>query len=356
VLLGLGLFITAGAVSQLLNPAFGIWFTEVFLFLGLGWVLLRAAGHEPLRFTGLAEGAPGPALFGFALGVANFFALVVPIQYTVQSLVPRWMLEAFDASRLFQSQTPLEMVLIVSGVSIAAPVCEEFFFRGIVQKNLLPPVLSRMGSVLVTAVIFSAFHLDPVGFLARVELGALFGLLLLRTGSLWPSILAHSANNLISTLLYLVAKEAGAMESQSETDPSAVLLLGAMGGLAMWGLLSAARRIPALWGPASEPAPVLRKPPPLPLLMLPWVVGATLALGALAVVDSRGIRLSMFDAQHPLPKVAKDAPDALHAERAALQELRARARRGEVPMQEYEEERVRQAKASAQKNEALPSP
>ena len=41
--------------------------------------------------------------------------------------------------------------------------------------------------MLVTAVIFSAFHFDPVGFVARVEFGVLFGALRLYTGSLWPA-------------------------------------------------------------------------------------------------------------------------------------------------------------------------
>ena len=57
---------------------------------------------------------------------------------------------------------------------------------------------ARAGLV-TTAFVFSAFHLDPVGFLARFELGLLFGLFFFRTGSLWPGIAAHAANNLVST-------------------------------------------------------------------------------------------------------------------------------------------------------------
>lgn len=344
--LGLLLFLTAGATTQLLNPAFGIWFTEIFVFFGLGWVLLRASGREPLRFTGLAHGAPLPALFGFVLAVANFFAFVVPIQFAMQAISPEWLLRMFDSSALFEGQTPVELALIVAGVSIAAPVCEEFFFRGLVQNSLMPPYMTRVGAVLLTSAIFSAFHLDPVGFLARVELGILFGVLLVRTGSLWPSILAHSANNLVSSTLFLLARDVGVSQAEAETDPGAVLIFASMGGLAMWGLLALARNVPALWGPGAlhEPdALSTERRPPVLRLLLPWVLGATLALVGLMVVDARGVRLSLLDTRTPLPRLEKNAPPERLDERARLKELRDQARRGEVPMEEYQRERVRLA-------------
>ncbi len=357
--LGLLLFLTAGATTQLLNPAFGIWFTEVFIFFGVGWVLLRYSGRDPLRYTGLSQGAPLPSLFGFALSVANFFALVVPIQYTVQALTPDWLQKMFDSSALFEGQTPLELALIIGGVSIAAPVCEEFFFRGLLQNSLMSPRLTRTAAIVVTSVIFSAFHLDPVGFLARVELGVLFGVLLVRTGSLWPSILAHSANNLVSTLIFLASRQAGVAQAEAETDPWAVLLLAAMGGAAMWGLLAATRAFPALWGPGEFPEPDFHASaqprPSLFRLLVPWVLGGTIAVTGLALVDARGIRLSTFDARYPLPPIAEQAPAGLHAERNALKELRAQARRGEIPVERYEEERVRQVERH-RLDDAKPTP
>jgi hypothetical protein len=82
--------------------------------------------------------------------------------------------------------------------------------------------------------------------------------------------------------------------------------------------------------------------PSLLRLLVPWVLGATITVTGLALVDARGIRLSLFDASHPLPPIAQDAPAALHAERTALKELRAKARRGEAPLEAYEEERLQQ--------------
>lgn len=351
--LALALFVTLGAFVQFINPAFGIWFTELFVFLGLGWVMLRFSGWRPVVYTGLMPAPRAATLFGFLLGVANFFALVVPIQYAAQSLAPDWLTKLFDSSRLFEGQTSLELALILSGVSVAAPVCEEFFFRGIFQKGLTPrPPASTVRALVVSAVVFSAFHLDPVGFAARTELGLLFGWLYLRTGSLWPSIGAHAANNLVSSVLFLAAKALGQDAGDAETDPRAVLALAGLGLVGLFGLLSAARHYPSVWGggarateeEAREPLPL----PSLARLLLPWVVGAMLALGAVAALDARGISLNFHDAQHPLPSLEKDAAPGLHAEREALRVLRASARRGETPMEAYYEERERQIRAHRQ--------
>ncbi len=352
--LALALFITVGGTVQFLNPAFGIWFTELFVFLGLGWVMLRYSGWRPQVYTGLAGMPRAATLFGFALGVANFFALVVPIQFTAQQLAPEWLTEMFDATRLFEGQTALELALILAGVTVAAPLCEEFFFRGIFQKGLAAqPSASPMRALVVSAVVFSAFHLDPVGFAARVELGLLFGWLYLRTGSLWPSIAAHAANNSVSAVLFLIAKALGQEAGEaSDTDPRAVLGLAALGWVAVLGMLSFARHYPVVWGPgtgaseaeAREPVPV----PSLARLLAPWVLAATVSLGVLAAVDARGISLNLHDAEQKLPTLPKDAPPGLQAEREALRKLRAAARRGELPMEAYHEERARQLQAHRQ--------
>ena len=348
--LALALFLTLGGFVQFINAAFGIWFTELFVFLALGWVMLRFSGWRPREYTGLTPAPRAATLFGFLLGVANFFALVVPIQYAAQSLAPEWLTKMFDGSRLFEGQTPVELALLLTGVSVAAPVCEEFFFRGIFQRGLTPaPPASPVRALVVSAVVFSAFHLDPVGFAARTELGLLFGWLYLRTGSLWPSIGAHAANNMVSSVLFLSAKALGQDTTESETDPRAVLALAALGLVGMSALLTAARHYPTLLGgqpratdeAAREPEPR----PSLATLLLPWVVGATLSLGALGALDARGISLNFHDAQHPLPELEKDAAPGLHAERKALQALRHSARRGETPMEAYHEERERQIHA-----------
>ncbi|MCY1079073.1 type II CAAX endopeptidase family protein [Archangium lansingense] len=346
-------FLASGVLVQSLNAAFGIWFTQIFVFLGLGWFVLRATGREPVRYTGLTFPGLAPVAFGFALGVANFFAIIAPIQYVSQSLLPQSWREIYDVADIFRGQSPVEMAFIVASVTIAAPVCEEFFFRGVFFQGLRAHGGPAMRALLFSAVVFSAFHLDPVGFLARVELGMLFGWLLVRTGSLWPAILAHTANNLVSTVLFFVARHFESPEQPAtQEDPRGLLILVALGCAALYALMAAAHRFPSLLGPPRPPEVLEAPENPVPLesaprllrLAFPWLLAATLSLGAYRALDPIGIQLSQIDMRYPLQSVPEDAPDALQAEREALFELRVRARRGEIPLGEYAQERARQSK------------
>ncbi|HYO73121.1 MAG TPA: CPBP family intramembrane glutamate endopeptidase, partial [Archangium sp.] len=114
-------FLASGLLVQTLNVAFGIWFTQIFVFLGLGWLVLRATGREPVRYTGLAFPGLTPVAIGFILGVANFFAIVAPIQYVSQSLLPESWREIYNVADIFRGQSPVELALIVASVSLGAP-------------------------------------------------------------------------------------------------------------------------------------------------------------------------------------------------------------------------------------------
>ncbi|HYO71137.1 MAG TPA: CPBP family intramembrane glutamic endopeptidase, partial [Archangium sp.] len=279
--------------------------------------------------------------------------IVAPIQYDAQSLLPPACGEIYDVADMFRGQSSLEMAFIVASVTIVAPICEEFFFRGIFFQGLRAHGGPAMRAVLLSAVVFSMFHLDPVGFFARVELGVLFGWLLVRTGSLWPAILAHTANNLVSMVLFFAERHLEMPEQPAAREQAkGILMLVILGGAVLWALLAATRRFPALLGPprsredlkAPEASVPLEPAPQLLRLAVPWVLAAVLSLGAYKALDPLGIQLSRIDRDFPLRSVPKDAPDALHAERAALFELRVRARRGEIPLGEYAQERARQSK------------
>src|SRR5438876_139597 len=83
--------------------------------------------------------------------------------------------------------------------------------QGLTQSSRDP-----LGMAVFVAAVFSAFHLDPVGFVSRFELGLLFGVLYWRLGSLWPGVMAHAANNITSTALFLMARSQG--DEDAEPD------------------------------------------------------------------------------------------------------------------------------------------
>jgi len=76
---------------------------------------------------------------------------------------------------------------------------EELFFRGTLQKifnHWKKPQLA----IWITAILFSAFHLQFYGFLPRLLLGVFFGYLLWWSGSLWLPVIAHFTNNALAII------------------------------------------------------------------------------------------------------------------------------------------------------------
>ncbi|MEW6430756.1 MAG: type II CAAX endopeptidase family protein [Myxococcota bacterium] len=312
-------FVTFGGLAQTMNLAWGLWTAEGLVFFGLPFVVVRRAGLLPLRLGGLDAGTPRGLGLGFAFGAINYFAWAVPLMALAQAFFPQRVVELFDSSAIFKHQTPVETVLLAVGVSVAAPLCEEFFFRGVLQPGLLEK-LEPPTAVVVSAFVFAFFHLDPVGFLARFEMGVVFGLLAWRSGSLWPSIGAHAANNLVSTALFFAAG------GDTEGDlawwvPSLSFAVG-NAGLALLVRLSAGK----LESP--RPAAIVEAPPPSwGRLVGPWLLGAAVLVGGLLAVDWRGVQLGFVDALVTLDR------DARKDER--LWALRDQARRGEIPLDEY---------------------
>lgn len=99
-------------------------------------------------------------------------------------------------TRIFLSDTTywgLFVNLLV--VAVIAAIGEEFLFRGCVQGILVRWFRNPHMAIWVTAIVFSAIHLQFYGFLPRMLLGALFGYLLLWGKNIWLPVLAHFINN-----------------------------------------------------------------------------------------------------------------------------------------------------------------
>lgn len=322
------LFVTMGASAHLFNLAWGIWFSEALVFFSVPFVALQVTGRAPFRLTGLDQPAPKALAVGVVVGVVNYAALAVPLMWLSEQLFPPEVIARYSAARLFERQSGLELAIVLAGVSLAAPFCEEFLYRGLVQPGL-GSRLSPERRLVLTALLFSLMHFDPVGFLARFELGLVFGLLAWRSGSLWPAIGAHAANNLTSLVVFFLS-------NRSDPELSGLHIAGLTGGglLALVGLVAWLGRWRGWVAPkpgADEEAPFV----PFFRALTPWVVGAVLALIGLAVVDRRGVELNIIDVMHPVKSPGKDASPGEREAWQELERLRARVRRGEGGLDEY---------------------
>ena len=95
---------------------------------------------------------------------------------------------------LVRIETALDVVMLISAAVIVAAVCEEFLFRGLLLQ-LLRRRSGWVSAIVWVAVLFALFHLNPIVLVPISIVGAYLGLLVWRSGSLYPAIVAHAANN-----------------------------------------------------------------------------------------------------------------------------------------------------------------
>ena len=80
-------------------------------------------------------------------------------------------------------------------VAVLPGIGEELLFRGLIQNKLQKITGNVHVAIWVSAILFSAFHMQFFGFVPRLLLGAFFGYLYVFSGNLWYAILAHFINN-----------------------------------------------------------------------------------------------------------------------------------------------------------------
>ena len=184
---------------------------------------------------------PAPALFtGASLAPALYFVVIV-----VLSVLPEAWTDSYgEASSSIATGT----VLGVISVAFVAPVVEEFIFRGLVMTRL-SRVMPGWLAVLLSAAVFGLCHGELVWFCYAFVLGAVFGFIDLRTGSILPSILGHMAFNAIGQIMTFVP--------ETEEGTEIVIALGVLFVAGIVFLILDRKGIAALLRPVSGPAPAM---------------------------------------------------------------------------------------------------
>ena len=118
-------------------------------------------------------------------------------------------------------------VTFLAGV-VLAPVTEEFLFRGVILQGFLRNY-GRRKAILVSALLFALFHLNPWQFPVAFLLGLGLGWWMTVTGSLLPCLFGHALVNSLRLVMSVVARNRitpGSTANPSWLDLLVVALLG----------------------------------------------------------------------------------------------------------------------------------
>jgi membrane protease YdiL (CAAX protease family) len=98
-------------------------------------------------------------------------------------------------------------------------LCEETLFRGGLQNFLTRATRKPWLSIVIISIFFSAVHFSFYGFLPRLFLGIMLGLIYHYTGNIWLSILAHFFNNALAvTNAYVLTLQGKSIKAAMNDD------------------------------------------------------------------------------------------------------------------------------------------
>lgn len=167
------------------------------------------------------------------ISARHFFAFL-PILYLcsyVGSQLSQWLIALLaDAFGLQMGSAlgtlllthPLVMVFILL---LAAPLCEEWFFRKLLLDRAC--IYGEKLAIFVSALLFACYHTSVYQFFYAFFVGLILGYLYLRTGKLWVTILMHAVFNLLCSILPYVMLRFGIfaafMEAETMDEQIAVI-------------------------------------------------------------------------------------------------------------------------------------
>lgn len=212
----------------------GLLVVQFFIFVLPSLIFAYLADPKPAAYLGLK--APQKKSFllltVIIIAVAYFtVAFLGTLDEAIVRLLPKatqkWV-ESGESNvsgmldNILTMKTPADLITPIFLVGLLAAVGEEVFFRGILQKFFIQIFKSAWPGIIFTGIIFSAIHMQFMGFIPRMVLGIVLGSLYWYTGSLFLSILAHFIFNTIS--LFLMYFKVADPDSRSTGNASFILL------------------------------------------------------------------------------------------------------------------------------------
>ncbi len=178
-----GLVISASIYA---SAIVGIALTIVFIRARKGYTVTKYLGLRPISIK--------TALIMLAIVIVALALSVVVSLLLGISDTSSFMVDAY--------QTSVYPALLWTATVIFAPAFEESFFRGFLFAGFRQSRIGAPGAIILTAFIWAVFHIQygTYGMATILALGIVLGIVRLKTGSLWSSLIIHSLWNLAAMI------------------------------------------------------------------------------------------------------------------------------------------------------------
>ncbi len=196
------------------TPMKSLGFNQTFSFKQIGLVLF-------ITFGGLFLSGSLAALNEIIPMSASFIKKARELEATYQA--------AMLSMATMKNFSDYFIALLVIGLTPA--IFEEVLFRGSMQTILIGWCRNPWLGIVFTSIIFSAIHGSYFGFLPRIGLGIILGLVYYLSKNLWLSILMHFLNNavVVTQIYYLTKMGKPIKEAMEESMPiwvGAIAIIG----------------------------------------------------------------------------------------------------------------------------------
>jgi membrane protease YdiL (CAAX protease family) len=197
------LMISVGLLLQAADLRIGLIATEAGLILLPTLFFIRIKGRSFGRVLYLNRVSPLVLVLVLLITIP-FRICSFLISALVQTILPmpEFILNSFKSmyAELMFPSSALELALTILGIVVVAAVCEEVMFRGFILTALRTRK-GVWGAIVYAALGFAIYHIDPWAIPEITVIGIFLGWLVVRTGSIYPAVLAHASFNFLGIVL-----------------------------------------------------------------------------------------------------------------------------------------------------------
>lgn len=177
------------------------------MFIFPAVVMAFLSSKKPWRWLGFQPMIKKEALLAIVIMIAFIPGINLIAELNGMIPVPQWMIDLEKSA-----EQTLKSLLITDSFSIFSinllmvgilpAIGEELFFRSLLQKYFIQATKNPHWGVFITSFIFSAIHMQFLGFIPRLLMGMAFGYIYLWTGTILIPMLMHFVNNSMAVVLY----------------------------------------------------------------------------------------------------------------------------------------------------------